>query len=168
MREDGKVPTVSLEAKHEFVAMSSEDILDATLNTEEKTMASSHVITLEDCQEFDAAGLRKTYTLTTAGDINALAYGYCMTIHKSQGSEWRKVWLVLHRMHKTMLSRELLYTGMTRAKDKITVLYSGPTATGRMDSSISKCIKRAVLPGTTWRDKVEVFKGKKDVGGWHD
>ena len=71
-------------------------------------------------------------------------------------------------MHKTMLSRELLYTGVTRAKDKLTVLYTGPTAAGRNDSTITKAIRRAILPGTTWRDKVEVFKGKKEIGGWHD
>ena len=48
---------------------------------------------------------------------------YALTVHKSQGSEFDKVILVLNEPSR-MLSRELLYTALTRQKDKIIILYN--------------------------------------------
>ena len=39
-----------------------------------------------------------------------------MTVHKSQGSEYPAVVMALHRAHFVMLRRNLLYTGITRAR----------------------------------------------------
>ncbi len=39
-----------------------------------------------------------------------------MTVHKAQGSEFDEVWLQLPRRDNRVLSRELLYTGITRAR----------------------------------------------------
>lgn len=44
---------------------------------------------------------------------------YAMTIHKSQGSEFDKVLLILPDRESPVLTRELLYTGITRAKERI-------------------------------------------------
>ncbi|PJJ97629.1 exodeoxyribonuclease V subunit alpha [Lysobacteraceae bacterium NML91-0213] len=41
---------------------------------------------------------------------------FAMTVHKAQGSELDEVWLVLPERHNRVLSRELVYTGMTRAR----------------------------------------------------
>ena len=46
---------------------------------------------------------------------------YAMTIHKTQGSEFSRVAIVLPDAPHPMLSRELLYTGITRAKDVLEV-----------------------------------------------
>lgn len=46
---------------------------------------------------------------------------YAMTIHKTQGSEFDQVALVLPDQPQALLSRELLYTGLTRAKHKLTL-----------------------------------------------
>jgi exodeoxyribonuclease V alpha subunit len=46
---------------------------------------------------------------------------YAMTVHKSQGSEFDNVLLILPPEDKALLTRELLYTGITRAKESITV-----------------------------------------------
>jgi exodeoxyribonuclease V alpha subunit len=48
-----------------------------------------------------------------------LQLAYAMTIHKSQGSEWPAVIVVCHSEHSFMLSRQLLYTAMTRAKGEV-------------------------------------------------
>jgi len=45
-----------------------------------------------------------------------------MTVHKSQGSEFGEVVLVLPQQESRLLTRELIYTGLTRAKRKVTVL----------------------------------------------
>lgn len=42
---------------------------------------------------------------------------YCTTVHKSQGSEYSIVIMVVSPEHKAMLRRNLVYTGITRAKD---------------------------------------------------
>lgn len=46
---------------------------------------------------------------------------YAMTVHKSQGSEFEQVLLLLPDHDSELLSRELLYTGITRAKNEVAV-----------------------------------------------
>lgn len=46
---------------------------------------------------------------------------YAMTVHKSQGSEFERVLLLLPDHDSELLSRELLYTGITRAKNEVAV-----------------------------------------------
>lgn len=41
---------------------------------------------------------------------------YALTIHKSQGSEAQSVIMICHSSHRHMLTKKLIYTGMTRAK----------------------------------------------------
>jgi len=50
-------------------------------------------------------------------DYDELQLAYCLSIHKSQGSEYRAVVLVMHSSQYLMLQRNLLYTGLTRARD---------------------------------------------------
>ena len=44
---------------------------------------------------------------------------FAMTVHKSQGSEFREVLLVLPELPSPLLSRSLFYTGITRAKQRV-------------------------------------------------
>src|SRR3546814_417791 len=46
---------------------------------------------------------------------------FAMTVHKAQGSEFDEVWLVLPERFNRVLSRELVYTGMTRARSVLHV-----------------------------------------------
>jgi len=46
---------------------------------------------------------------------------YAMTIHKSQGSEFDNVLMLLPNQLSALLTRELIYTGLTRAKRKIDI-----------------------------------------------
>lgn len=50
------------------------------------------------------------------GSLDELRLAYACSIHKSQGSEYPCVVLPLHTQHFVMLQRNLLYTGLTRAK----------------------------------------------------
>ena len=47
-----------------------------------------------------------------------LQLGYALTVHRAQGSEWPTVLGVLHEAHMPMLSRNLAYTALTRAKER--------------------------------------------------
>jgi exodeoxyribonuclease V alpha subunit len=46
---------------------------------------------------------------------------WAMTVHKSQGSEFEDVLLILPQTVSPVLSRELVYTALTRARKRITV-----------------------------------------------
>lgn len=52
----------------------------------------------------------------TGHELDALQLAYACTIHKSQGSEYPVVVLIMHGEHDIMLLRQILYTGLTRAK----------------------------------------------------
>jgi len=58
-------------------------------------------------------------------DLSELALAWAVTIHKSQGSEYPVVVLPLFMQHYVLLSRNLLYTGLTRAKHLAILV--GPT-----------------------------------------
>ncbi|MGO9234966.1 MAG: AAA family ATPase, partial [Methylocella sp.] len=64
----------------------------------------------------------------------ALELAYALTVHKSQGSEFGTVFLVLPNPCR-LLSRELLYTALTRQKARIVILHQGPRAELRKYSS---------------------------------
>jgi exodeoxyribonuclease V alpha subunit len=46
---------------------------------------------------------------------------FAMTVHKSQGSEFARVLLILPENDIPLLTRELLYTGLTRAREKVEI-----------------------------------------------
>lgn len=50
-------------------------------------------------------------------DLNQITLAYCCSIHKSQGSEFQTVIMPIVRSYSKMLRRNLLYTGITRAKN---------------------------------------------------
>ncbi len=52
-------------------------------------------------------------------DLEMLDLGYATTIHKSQGSEYRSVIINLQCAHSLMLTRPLVYTAITRGKDRV-------------------------------------------------
>jgi exodeoxyribonuclease V alpha subunit len=51
---------------------------------------------------------------------------YAMTVHKSQGSEFDEVLMVLPEQDTPLLTRELLYTGITRSRQRFTLAASLP------------------------------------------
>ena len=50
-------------------------------------------------------------------DLNQITLAYCCSVHKSQGSEFQTVIMPVTRSYMKMLRRNLLYTGITRAKN---------------------------------------------------
>ncbi|MFA5005988.1 MAG: ATP-dependent RecD-like DNA helicase [Candidatus Izemoplasmatales bacterium] len=59
-------------------------------------------------------------------DLDALTLAYAVSIHKSQGSEFRLVVMPVVRSHAIMLKRKLLYTAVTRAKEKLVMIGEVP------------------------------------------
>jgi exodeoxyribonuclease V alpha subunit len=62
-----------------------------------------------------------------SGELDELVLAYAMTIHKSQGSEYPAVIVLMHSQHYVMLQRNLLYTAITRGR-KLVLLIGVPYA----------------------------------------
>lgn len=70
-------------------------------------------------------------------EADQLTLSYAVTIHKSQGSEFPAVVIPLLTQHYVMLQRNLLYTGMTRAKRLMILVAS--------EKAVSMAVRNAVL-----------------------
>ena len=55
-------------------------------------------------------------------DLEQIEHSYCMTIHKAQGSEFDVVIMIIPQAAPMLLTRNLLYTGLTRAKKLLIVV----------------------------------------------
>lgn len=135
--------------------MDEDDFLLASVaNTQneddERVRASSH------CIKLLLLDSDREITIENAGQFNNLILGYAITVHKSQGSEWDKVYLCLHNSHATMLQRELLYTAVTRAKKELFVICES--------DSFERGIMSQRIKGNTLAEKAEYFKGKIENG----
>lgn len=148
-----------------YVNPSADDILreldgvGGSSDDSEAKNRASHIITVF------VPDLGTEQKLTTAGEINNMLLGYCLTVHKSQGSEWRKVYVLLHNTHARgpALSRELLYTAVTRAKSELYIICEGDIQP--YQNSISLAASRPVIPGTTLAEKIEYFHAKRSAMG---
>lgn len=69
-------------------------------------------------------GKRVTYPLTGLDEVEL---AYAITIHKSQGSEYPAIVMPLLTGPRMLFNRNLLYTGVTRAKNCVTILGSQDT-----------------------------------------
>lgn len=56
-----------------------------------------------------------------AEELN-ISLAYCITVHKSQGSEFKTVFIPISEENKVMLKRNLFYTAVTRAKEKMIIV----------------------------------------------
>lgn len=126
--------------------MDMDKLLEMVESSEDRVLQSSHriIVNLLDSGT--------TATVDSAADVNNLLLSYALTVHKSQGSEWNKVFLCLHQSHATMLQRELLYTAVTRAKEELYVICE--------PESFTKGILSQRIKGNTLAEKAEFFKGK--------
>lgn len=57
-----------------------------------------------------------------AADLLDLDHAYCLTVHRAQGSEWRGVVVLASSAYGQMLTRNLLYTALTRARTAVVVV----------------------------------------------
>jgi exodeoxyribonuclease V alpha subunit len=64
-------------------------------------------------------GRVKEYDLS---NLDIIDLGYASTVHKSQGSEYKSVIINLHCEHSIMLTRHLIYTAITRGKNRIIIV----------------------------------------------
>lgn len=71
--------------------------------------------------------------------LNDVETVYAMTVHKSQGSEFAHTALILPDALNPVLTKELIYTGITRAKDWFTLIES---RAGVFEEAVKRRVKR--------------------------
>ena len=64
-------------------------------------------------------GNEKTYARE---DFDMLKLAYALTIHKSQGSEYKCIIMLMDEHQRFMIRKKLVYTGMTRCKDELFIV----------------------------------------------
>lgn len=105
---------------------------DITMGTEKDFFSSDYDEDAEDIalQKQSSHILRifcpdinKHVQVKTRGEFNALALNWAGTVHRNQGLQHRRVFLVVHSAHMQWYTREWGYTGITRAEETCTLLY---------------------------------------------
>lgn len=119
---------------------------------EDRVQAASHVVTIKMSYSDEEAD--DEISLDGASEINNLLGGYALTVHKYQGSENERVFLVIHNSHAVLISREMLYTAVTRAKKFLHIIAE--------NISFANGIKSQRVKGDTIQEKAAFFKGKKE------
>ena len=79
---------------------------------------------------------------------------FAMTVHKSQGSEFDELVLLLPEEGAGLLSRELLYTGVTRARGRVGLWMAGA---GLSSSCKSAMVRRSGLMARLWFFRPQYF-----------
>jgi exodeoxyribonuclease V alpha subunit len=124
-------------------SLSAVDTSKFSATTQNDEKQASHVITVRYVN-----GAERVYR--TAADVSAIQLAYAVTVHKAQGSQADTVIIVVHHAVKKQLSREWLYTGVTRARRRVIVLYT------RM--GLSTAVARQQIFGANLREKVNRYR----------
>lgn len=122
--------------------------LDSENQTKEQQ--ASHCVTIA----YQPVGSEnsRTITISTVGALRGLYLAYAITCHKAQGSEYRNVVVICHSASNRLLSREWLYTAVTRAKETLYLIYNDWSLRG-----LSKALWKQVVKGSTIEEKAKNF-----------
>lgn len=146
MRDGSLMPNAKIDIDFDAVDDDLDDYSDFSgenIELEEAKRAASHIVTVAYEDQEGATG-----TLSTGGAFSeaTFQFGYAMTIHKAQGSEWRKVFMAIHESQKGFCSRELIYTGLTRAREEFVMFAYA--------ADIQDAVKRQAIKGDTLVEKI--------------
>lgn len=131
---------------------------------DDKFNQASHLIKLvsvEFYEQWQAEGdiAVKPFEVKETGAINQMLFAYALTVHKSQGSEWRRVFLFLHRSHHAMCSRELVYTAITRAREELYIICEPDRP--RRPGTLTKAAQAPRIVGDTLEEKIKWLQSKQ-------
>lgn len=116
--------------------LSAEDV-------EDRTHEASHIVRVRllDTDE--------EVQLSSAAELNKCLFAYAISVHKAQGSECRKVFFITDYAHAHMLSRELVYTAITRAAEELVILLA--------PKMLAQAAAKPRIKGDTLQAKIEFF-----------
>lgn len=127
-----------------YASLNVDDIKETN---DQKMNDASHVVyvKLDSGQEV---------SLRSVGDFSAVNFtlGYALTVHKAQGCEWRKVFIMIHRNHAISLNREMLYTAITRAREYCIII--------DLCNMLPRAIENQRIKGNSVEEKIEWFNSE--------
>lgn len=136
-------------ASAELTEDALDDFLSLSLSSiEDRVQEASHDVVIRYAYSDEEVCLSK------AAQVNEILGGHFLTIYKFQGSEAERVFLVFHNSHAKQLSREALYTAVTRARKFLHIICEPKTF---FTGVASQRIK-----GNTIQEKALQFTGLKD------
>ena len=94
------------------------EVGNGVFNGETGTITNINEKEKELCVKFDD----EKYCWYEFNDLEQIEHSYCITIHKAQGSEFDVVIMIIPQAAPMLLTRNLLYTGLTRAKKLLIVI----------------------------------------------
>lgn len=99
------------------------DIWNGTTATIESVSSRGNMFIHTDTPVINEYGEETNEVVVTSEDVKNFKLAYALTVHKSQGSQYNKVVLiVLNRDAFALLDKALIYTGVTRAKKECLVI----------------------------------------------
>ena len=121
-------------------------MLEQAAVIEDRTAEASHAIRVRflDTDEEE--------TLTKSASLNSATFAYAITVHKAQGSECRRVFMLIHECHAAMCSRELIYTAITRAAEELYIVMP--------PKLLAKSASKPRIKGDTLAAKLEYFNAR--------
>lgn len=123
----------------DFMLLHASDVVD-------RTAEASHAIKVR----FLDSDLEET--ITKSAVLNNATFAYVITVHKAQGSECRRVFVLTHKGHAAMCSRELIYTAITRAREELYIVMP--------PKLLSSAAKKPRIKGDTLAAKLEYFNSR--------
>jgi ATP-dependent exoDNAse (exonuclease V) alpha subunit len=97
----------------------------------------------------NADGTDELVSLSSSNQIENLIPAWIITVHKSQGSGFRNVFIIAHDVGGALLRNELLYTAVTRCISKVTIMTT--------QFAFNKCIYNQTIKGTTLDEKLRNY-----------
>lgn len=91
----------------------------------------------------------KEYAFATAGEFRRIAHAYVITCHKSQGGEYPVVIVLVHSANNKLLSREWLYTALTRARERVILVFNA--------RGLQVALQNQRIKGRTIEEKIQSF-----------
>lgn len=146
-----KMKNVHISEDHEF-ELEADDVGSVVYSTEgakkENELSqrqASHIVTVD----FGTPELSIEVSFATAGEFRRIAHAYIITCHKSQGGEYPTVIILVHSANNISFSREWLYTAVTRARERVVLVYN--------QRGLNQCLSRQRVKGQTLKEKIESF-----------
>lgn len=115
---------------------------------DESERAASHIMNVK------FQNVEEEVVFSTAGEFKKVTHAYAFTCHKAQGGEYPNVIILAHSANLRMLTREWLYTAITRAQKRVILLTN--------HRGLTHAVNNQRIKGKTIAEKAEQFLKLQD------
>lgn len=136
----------------EMVSDSSIGLEEAKAREKKASGPASHIVEVQ----FGEGDHAFTVNFTNQSQVASLQLAYAATCHKLQGGEAPLVFVIVHNQHKRPLSREWLYTAITRGSHRVVLLYT--------KQGVNHALVKQTIRGVNLKAKIASFAALTESG----